>query len=949
MALQQSLGLGVEISLQDRFTPVAMKVTASFQQMRAQITAGAQDISRSGQMMGQAMGQAGAGLRPSIGKSGGGKNGSGGSGFSGLQNVIGGVATALVALKGVTAGFSAFDGLTEIAGTFDKAVVSAGALMNLGWKQTPKEMKMLEKAAIDAGIATQFTPTQAAEGLALLGQSGYNATEATKLLIPTLNLAAAGEMSVAQAASTMSAGVKIFGLDIGSAANATDKMLRIANATSLTAGDLQIALGNVSRGAIVTGQSMDEMLPSIGLVKNAGVDASVASSSVSSALLMMAKNSKKLKDDLGVNVTDAAGNFRPMMDVIYEVDQAMKKKIPNAAARSSKAMELFGKFGLSAFANMSAQMTSGITGAGGKKVTGTDAIAYLRKSMASASDNGGAANEFKERLLNTFEGQKILLRGSMETLAITLGQPFTVAMRPIVAGVTDLVNKIITVVQGMSPELKLFLAKFAIGVASLASFATAAIGVGAAVSTIAGPVMEVIGALGTLGPIGAALAAVFGVFTAVFSGFKVAYENDVGGFGTFLADKLNSAKLIVLGLAQVFTSGQISGPVADELSKTENAGLLAFIGRLYATFNQVKSFIDSFVTGFKESIKSAGPIFHDFSASIELLMGNFSGLTEAIDGDKMSGEFAKSNASGQFFGTTVANSVLLIVAGLTRMIQFTDGVIGAWDRMKSTFSGIGDAFGGFFGFFGEIVNEFHSLTAAGESSGSSLSGIGWYIANIWSNLGSVIGAALGFAKNMFLAVGNVVVGFGEIIYGVFTLNGTMIWNGFKRVAFGAITGIIGMLGFMGETAGAVIDWVGALFGQEWNVSKGVKGFKDSLIGEFKTSMGLDAKATDARNAANGVGPSNVVPEKLTAPAGSLFATNDAADAAGAAPFGSMAAMPAMGGTSNAEVVSAINNLAKRPIEVTVNISGRTVASSTADASADEADRGYADNGPTASE
>ncbi len=280
------------------------------------------------------------------------------------------------------------------------------------------------------------------------------------------------------------------------------------------------------------------------------------------------------------------------------------------------------------------------------------------------------------------------------------------------------------------------------------------------------------------------------------------------------------------------------------------------------------------------------------------------------------------------------------------MMQFTNGVIGAWDRLKSTFSGIGDAFSGYFSFFGEIINEFHSLTAAGESSGGSLSGIGWYIANIWSNVGSVIGAALGFAKNMFLGVGNVIVGLGEIIYGVFTLNGTMVWNGFKRVAFGAITAVIGMLGFFGETAGAVIDWVGALFGQEWSVSKGVKGFKDNLISEFKSSMGLDSKATDARNAANGVGPNNVVPEKLTAPAGSLFATNDAAEAGDMAPFGSMAAMPGMGGVGNAEVVSAINNLGKRPIEIKLNISGRDVASTTSGAEADEADRGYADNTPS---
>ena len=120
MSLQQSLGLGVEITLQDRFSPVATKVISSYTQMRSAIVGGAHDISRAGTAMCQSVGgMAGA----AVGKRGN-KTGGGGSGLASMQSVIGGVAMAMGALKGIGAGFHAFDNLAGIAGTFDKTARS---------------------------------------------------------------------------------------------------------------------------------------------------------------------------------------------------------------------------------------------------------------------------------------------------------------------------------------------------------------------------------------------------------------------------------------------------------------------------------------------------------------------------------------------------------------------------------------------------------------------------------------------------------------------------------------------------------------------------------------------------------------------------------------------------------------------------------------------------------
>jgi hypothetical protein len=111
-------------------------------------------------------------------------------------------------------------------------------------------------------------------------------------------------VSVAEGAQSVGSALRVFALDAGQATLAADRLLRISNLTSLQANELSLALGTVSRGAGLTEQNMNEMLISMGLVRNTGVEASVAASSVSSALIFMTRNAEDIRESLGVNVTE---------------------------------------------------------------------------------------------------------------------------------------------------------------------------------------------------------------------------------------------------------------------------------------------------------------------------------------------------------------------------------------------------------------------------------------------------------------------------------------------------------------------------------------------------------------------------------------------------------------------------------------------------------------------
>ncbi len=82
---------------------------------------------------------------------------------------------------GVVAGAFA---LANAAGRFEQSIAAVGAISGA----SVVELGQLRDAAIDAGIATQFSPTEAVLGLRELAQAGFNATESMGLLTPVLDL-----------------------------------------------------------------------------------------------------------------------------------------------------------------------------------------------------------------------------------------------------------------------------------------------------------------------------------------------------------------------------------------------------------------------------------------------------------------------------------------------------------------------------------------------------------------------------------------------------------------------------------------------------------------------------------------------------------------------------------------------------------------------------------------
>ena len=75
----------------------------------------------------------------------------------------------------------------------------------------------------------------------------------------------------------------------------------------------------------------------------------------------------------------------------------------------------------------------------------------LRREM---SDAEGTAQGFREQLLETFEGQKTLLRGTLQTFAVVLGEPFAAVFKPIVRAVVEALNAVLRAFQAIPASVE---------------------------------------------------------------------------------------------------------------------------------------------------------------------------------------------------------------------------------------------------------------------------------------------------------------------------------------------------------------------------------------------------------------------------------------------------------------------------------------------------------------
>ena len=755
-----------------------------------------------------------------------------------------GVGLAVFTAGAATVG-AAFS-LANAAGRFEQSIAAVAAVSGA----TAVELEQLRGAAIDAGIATQFSPTEATMGLRELAQAGFNAQESMQLLIPVLDLAAGslGELSPQQAAGLASQAMKAFGISTDQASISVDRMLQAVNVFALNASELPMALGTASRGAQALHQSLSETLIALGLVKNVipGVERASTATAVAMERLADPQVQQRLRG-IGVAVVDSQGGFRAFLDVLGDMAPALDRM--SESQRSAFLLQAFGREALGGVNAILTQVTSGIRTNTGETVRGAQAIAYLRDQFENA---GGTAARFREQMLNTFEGQKRLLAGSLETLAIVAGEPFAQVFRPLVTIVVDVVNAVLGVFRQLPAPVKRAFAAFVVGAGAVIAM------VGAVIAAKAGIALLIIGLKAAGITLGGLLATIlpavliFGVLALAVAGFVVAFRNNVGGIADFFQGVGARISLAFRGLTQLFDQGGFSGAVRDELNRAENQGLKDFLINVFLWVNRIRNFFAGIATGFSAGIEAARPTIDAFLNALRRLGTALGFLSERDDAGTASSRFREFGLTGERVGRVLATVFELIVQAMTAVVEVAEGVAQGWEWISAGGSVLWSALSQLGSKIQEVINYMFGSTSATQQNGSAWTAlgnviafvIGWIISaigvlvSIVSAAVAVISAAIQIVMSVFSGLADVITGVVFIIGGIFTGSWSDIWMGMKLVAFGVVDAIIGVVLELAGAIAGVVDALTGLFGEGTHWQQGIRDFRDSLRADMAEGMGV---------------------------------------------------------------------------------------------------------------
>ncbi|QDV49528.1 phage tail tape measure protein [Gimesia fumaroli] len=283
-------------------------------------------------------------------------------------------------------------------GKFEQTMTRVGAVTRtLG----TRDFKTLEDAARDAGRTTVFTATQSAEAMEKLGLAGLKVNEITTALKPTLQLASAAQLSIAQAADISAKTMRAYGAEAKDLTHINDVLAATFTSSNTDLTQLAEALKMVGPVANSVNVNLRDTVSILGIMGDAGFQASLAGTALRNAFIHIANPSakaNKLLKDMNINT---AG---PLIDTLSQLEMALRS-VANPQERLAIVSEIFG---VRAGPAMIAVLDRG-----------TDAVREFAKGINEAA---GLTAKMEEANLSTQVGQIELLKSSISDLVIEIGE-----------------------------------------------------------------------------------------------------------------------------------------------------------------------------------------------------------------------------------------------------------------------------------------------------------------------------------------------------------------------------------------------------------------------------------------------------------------------------------------------------------------------------------------------
>ena len=657
--------------------------------------------------------------------------------------------------------------------------------------QSVNTMDTLSKLAKKMGAETAFSASECAEALNYLALAGYDTEQMCNTLPTVLNLAAAGDIALADASDMVTDAMSALGMGVDEAETMVDQMAKTASTTNTSVAQLGEGILTIGATAKSIKGGTAELNTALGILANNGIKGAEGGTHLRNIILSLQNPTDKAAaqmEALGISVYDSEGNMRSMNDILGDLNKSMDGM--TSAEKSNIIGTIFNKTDLSSVNALLAN-------------TGSTWDDLQQKITAS----GGAAQQMADTQLDNLQGQITILKSALEGLAISFGELLMPAIKQIVGWV----QKFVDWLNGLSEGTKKTVVTIALLAAALGPVLIVIGKVISAVGTIMTVVPKIAGVINTVKGAFAALnttmlanpiVLIIAAIAALVAAFIYLWNN-CDGFRQFWIDLWENVKLVAITawnaikefFAQVWEAIKTIFSTVFEVIKT----LVTTYFNLYKTIIQtVFNVIKTVITTIWEAIKG---VFTTVFNVIKTLVTTYFNIYKTIIQTVLT--------IIQTVITTVWNTIKTVITTVLNAIKTIFSTV--WNAIKTIISAVVS------GIKGLITGDF---TAVKNSITTIMNTIKSTITTIWntirSTISTVLGAIKGAVTSVFNGIVNAVKGaMGNVLNAVKTVfsnvknhitglaSQAFTWG--KDLVMGIVNGIKSCIGAVGDAVKGVAD------------------------------------------------------------------------------------------------------------------------------------------------
>lgn len=291
----------------------------------------------------------------------------------------------------------------SVAANFDDAMSQVqGALGDAAG-----DMDGLRQLALQLGSDTVFSATEAAQAMVELAKGGLTEADIKGgALAASMDLAAAGQLNLADAAETTVQMMGSFGLGAADATRIANALAGAANASSADVSDLTQAMSQCSAQASLAGWSLEDTAAALALFADHGVKGSDAGTSLKTMLQRLSAPTDQAADAMeayGLEVRDSNGKMKDITGIADELtgklgtlsdaerDAALQTIFGSDASRAAAILMQSGSEGLQKYIAATNDATAAETMANAQKGELSWALENMGGAIESASIAFGSA------------------------------------------------------------------------------------------------------------------------------------------------------------------------------------------------------------------------------------------------------------------------------------------------------------------------------------------------------------------------------------------------------------------------------------------------------------------------------------------------------------------------------------------------------------------------------